>query len=293
MTGLNAILVSVDYHGELSLTLPYNRHHFDRVMIVTSPADIKTQLICQAHSAEMYITDAFYRNGAMFNKWLALEEGLDVFGRDGFLCIMDADILWPKKVELELKEGYLQTPCRRMWEDWPSKKRHIATTMYASDIPPEHLWHIFHLHPQQHEWAGYSQIFHASDPVLTCSNCGCKIDQHKHIRTDQGIQFPNLYTECTKPVWHLTNYISAGTADSFFQAKWTPDKKIRPNFDVLHLGRAGENWMGRVSNYIDGTAPPEAEKRRSRLNEMFANRRGKSGMDRFKHEIINPPNHKD
>lgn len=270
MTGLNAILISVDYHGELSLTLPYNRHHFDRIMVVTSPADIKTQLICQAHNTEMYITDAFYRNGAMFNKWLALEEGLDVFGRDGFICIMDADILWPKKIDLELKKGYLQTPRRRMWEDWP------CIPYYKNDQPlplhrpigpirnvPEIMWSIFPLHPQQHEWAGYSQIFHASDPVLD--------------------SIP----------WHLINYTSAGTADSFFQAKWSPDKKIRPNFDVLHLGPAGTNWAGRVTNYIDGTTPPEAEKRRSSLNEMFAKRRGKLGMDRFKHEIINPPNHKD
>ena len=40
---MNAIIVSqVDYAAEPSLTLPYNRHHFDRVIVVTSLSDART-----------------------------------------------------------------------------------------------------------------------------------------------------------------------------------------------------------------------------------------------------------
>jgi hypothetical protein len=35
-TPLRAIMVAVNYSDLLSITLPYNRHHFDQVMIVTN-----------------------------------------------------------------------------------------------------------------------------------------------------------------------------------------------------------------------------------------------------------------
>lgn len=231
---MNAILVSVDYTDCLRLTLPYNRHHFHRVLIVTTPGDWKAvSEVAYANRAEVYPTDAFYRRGAKFNKWLALEEAFDWADyRKGWLCVMDADVLWPKSVHWNwsvdgraFTVGQLSTPRRRMF---PSVPR---------EAPPESEWGRYPVHPNGGEFAGYSQVFHADDPALGPAP------------------------------WHETDWTHAGGADSFFQAKWDLRNKVRPPFEVLHLGPAGTNWMGKGN---------EGEVRR-----MLLDRRRRPPHDRF------------
>lgn len=251
---MRAILVCVDYADILQLTLPYNAHHFEEIWVVTTRHDTQTQAFffslnfCDfGHKVVPYYTDAFYDDGADFNKWKALEEALDVMGRRGWLCIMDADVLWPKKVPpFELVPGCLYTPKRRMKEDIES----LLTP------PPESEWTKYPLHRQQQEFAGYSQIFHADDPVLG------------------------------SPPWHETNWKHAGGADSFFQMKWPDQKKVRPPFEVLHLGPAGENWCGRASGYIDGRKDEQSLERLAKVRNYVRGRSNKTGPDRFSHEKL-------
>lgn len=232
---MNAVLVSVDYTDCLRLTLPYNRHHFDRVLVVTSPADFKAvSAVAFPNRAEVFVTDAFYRGGALFNKFAALEEGLDWADyRRGWLCVMDADVLWPRTVSFGdpdggPREGFLLTPRRRMYPVVPN------------NVPPEAEWGRSPLHRNDAEFAGYSQVFHCSDPALG------------------------------PPPWHETDWSTAGGADSFFQAKWKPENKIRPPFEVLHLGPAGVNWAGVGNEAV--------------LREMIRKRR--PGPDRYRHEKL-------
>lgn len=199
-----AILVCVDYSEILALTLPYNRHHFADVMVVTSPEDLETQRLAISLDCRVLVTDAFYLDGAIFNKFRALEEGLGYYGRDGWLCIMDADVAWPKMLPKTFspRVGYLYAPYRRM-------------RLEANFIPPESEWRNYTRHRQVREFAGFTQIFHGSDPALG------------------------------KPPWHIQNHTHAGGGDSWFQNKWPEAKKIRPNWEVLHLGPAGKNWCGK------------------------------------------------
>lgn len=257
---LRAIIVCVDYSDYLSLTLPYNRHHFSEVMIVTSPTDTKTQELAAANNCRVHITDAFYADGAVFNKFRAMEEAFGVYGRYGWLCIMDADVLWPKHIDwvfvepykqLRLPEhiatrywmmpGVLHTPLRRMWED---------VTPY---VPQEPYWAQFPLHPQQVEWAGYTQIFHATDSVLGPAP------------------------------WHEINWSHAGAPDSWFQQKWEQRNKRRPPFICLHLGQAGRNWCGRATPYIDGSIDPNADMRTRQLRHFMRMRQATRG---FEHEKL-------
>lgn len=152
---MKAILISVDYHDLLDMTLPYNRHHFESVMVVTAKRDEATQRIAWANDATVYCTDAFWARGASFNKWAALEEGLDQFGREGWLAILDADVLWPKVIpDWPRYVGYLYTPLRRMFTD------------LTQPIPPESEWRTYPVHKNVGEWAGYSQILHCNDHHL-------------------------------------------------------------------------------------------------------------------------------
>lgn len=249
-TPIRAVCVCVDYADILSITLPYNQHQFQQLLIITSPGDTETKMLCEKEKVPCFVTDLFYRDGAMFNKWLALEEGLNHFGREGWICLLDADVLWPKNAWKSLtgiRPGFLYTPRRRMYPILPKNE---------DCIPSEAIWNNYPVHRNENEFAGYSQIFHASDPVLG------------------------------DPPWHEVDWMTAGSADSFFQLKWPDHMKIRPAFEVLHLGPAGTNWAGRVSPYADGTIPEHAKERAEYLARMFRQRQGKSGMRRFDHERI-------
>lgn len=244
---MRAILVSVDYSDLLAITLPFNRHHFEEVLVVTSKSDHKTQHIAHANQADTYCTDVFWDDGAAFNKWRALEDGLNYFGRRGWMTIMDADVLWPKKLPWNFKNYMLDrdclyTPRRRMKYD------------VTTPVPPDDEWNKFELHPQQIEFAGYSQVFHAE-----CQYLG-------------------------QPPWHETNWRHCGGADSFFQAKWPETKKIRPEFEVLHLGEAGRNWCGRATRYTDGTMPEQSQEKIQQVKRFIMGR--VRGPNRFDGEKI-------
>lgn len=248
---MNATMVCVDYSDILAVTLPYNRHHFQRVLVVTSPNDTATQELAVQHGCELHVTDAFYLRGAAFNKFAALEEGLDARDfRHGWLCLMDADVLWPKDVKFQepasdgridtmnlrgrttLKIGALCTPLRRM-APWPC----------VGAVPAESEWSQFPIHRNVGEWAGYSQIFHCDDPHLGAAP------------------------------WHEVDWEHAGGADSLFQRKWSAHCKVRPPFEVLHLGEPGQNWYGRATPYSDGTVPPEGTHRRQHCDLIWRRRR--------------------
>jgi hypothetical protein len=240
---VDALVVSVDYGDLLAVTLPYNQHHFDRVLVVTSPHDVETQRIAEGRC---FVTNSFYANGAVFNKWLALEEGLDCMGRCGWICLLDADVLWPKDARLpELEIGKLYAPLRRMLMQPPIPFR----------VPPERTWKSFPVHRNVNEWAGYSQVFHSADPVLG------------------------------SPPWHECDWKHAGGADSFFQAKWWPENKVRFSWDCLHIGEAGANWFGRATRTLHGEDPAGAVEKRAAVARLWAERRTKG----FAGERIPPP----
>ncbi len=243
---MRAIIICVDYSDYLSLSLPYNRHHFEEVVIVTSPSDEQTVKIAKDNKARVFQTEAFYEDGADFNKYKALEQGLDFMGRTGWLSIMDADVVWPKSIpEFSRQIGHLYTPLRRM-----------LRTPNAS-LPQEEDWKDIEYHPCMREFSGYTQIFHASDPVLG--------------------QAP----------WHETNWKHAGGGDTFFQFKWKEENKVRPPFECLHLGEDGTNWCGRATPYIDGTVPTDSQERSTKLREYIRGRHNYAHTaDRFAGEKL-------
>lgn len=245
---MKGILVCVDYADYLAITLPWNRHHFGKFVVVTTHDDEATHRIAQENEALVFSTDAFYEDGADFNKWKALEQGLDVLGRTGVIAILDADILWPKGIEFWTPTyGKLYTPLRRMCRG--------VSPEFSAEAVMNNL-SLFPLHPQQREWAGYTQIFHGGDKVLG------------------------------EAPWHETNWRHAGGADSFFQAKWADGDKLRPRFEVLHLGESGRNWCGRATPYIDGTVNEKSGSRMQSLRDYIRGR--KQGPNRFDGEKVAP-----
>lgn len=262
-------MVSVDYADILAVTLPRNLHHFEEVWIVTASRDAATRTVAEScgPKVKVFLTDSFWADGAVFNKWRALEEGLDAMGREGWLALMDADVTWPKDTWChpvdplcrfttginpltDWTPGNLYSPLRRMWDCWP-ETFDLCQLEGATGMPAEGAWRQFLLHRNTAEWAGYTQIFHASDPVLG------------------------------PPPWHQVDWRHAGGADSFFQRKWRPENKVRPPWEVLHLGPAGANWMGRASRLADGRRPEGAGERAGELARMWRERRMRESRERM------------
>jgi hypothetical protein len=248
LSDLRCIMVCVDYSDILDVTLAYNVRKVQSVLVVTHPRDTKTVEVCKRHEVECFQTSVFYEREAVFNKFAALELGLDYMGRNGWLAIMDADILLPDRMHpWNKQEGKLYTPRRRMF---PKILKSVG------DVPAERRWRNWKPPMQNEEFAGYCQIFHASDPVLG-----------------------------TGP-WHSTNWTWAGGADSFFQQKWKESNKVRPPFEVLHMGDAFTNWAGRVTPYADGTVPENAQKNADTFRVLLRARRGNSTLNRFEKEML-------
>lgn len=211
---MKGIVICVNFDDLLSITLPRNLSFLDSCLVVTSPQDERTQhFVKTVDRAECYVTDAFYRNGATFNKGLAMEEGFDVLGRDGWILIWDADTLFPSTFQLPyLDPENLYNAPRRLMEhpdrDWPN---------YAN----ERWWDTLPICPDR-VFPGYFQLFNAS-----CS----------YIRE--------------RP-WYDVTFTHAGGGDGYFQSRWPNHKKQRLDFEVLHFGPRDRNWFGRTMPRTDG-----------------------------------------
>lgn len=230
---MRGITVSVDYGDLLGITLPRNARHFFEVLVVSAEHDEETRrVVASVPNARLYVTDAFYRLGAEFNKGLAMEEGFDQMVRTGWMTIFDADTLLPDRLrweDLRLHRDNLYVPPRRILAD-PSQWR--------EDID----WATLPLKHEPNEYPGYCQIFHAETPRMV-----------------------------VRP-WYGTDWKHAGGCDSVFQRHWPPELKKRPPFEVLHLGEDGKNWMGRATPRLDGSILPGSHERSIAMQTMFRNR---------------------
>lgn len=237
---MKAITISVEYDDILNLTLPTWKKHFDDILVVTTPSDNRTQAVAAEHGARVFATDVFYNGGAEFNKGAAMEQGFDALGRDGWICVIDADIVLPPMLE----HNALNEQC--LYGTW----RRVAANPNDWCGSDDCDWSRFPLHGDT-ELAGYFQLFNANAMVL-------------HERP-----------------WYPTNLRSAASCDSAFAWKFRMRQHWLP-FEVLHLGRTGDNWCGRETRRLDGTLPDHAARRSIARETLVANRlRGNTAYERL------------
>jgi len=149
MAPLNALIVSVDYAHELALTLPRNRKHFDRVLVITSPRDTATCNLAKENHASYLQTDAFSSSHVTgFAKDAAIRQGLQQLGPVGWIMHLDADILLPDALPMpDLEVGTLYGAKRRLCSGWTFSKDWAQYPYQPDSI-----------------MAGYCQLYHSSDP---------------------------------------------------------------------------------------------------------------------------------
>lgn len=152
---MKGIVVCVNYADLLAITLPRNARHMSEVLVVTHPDDKKThEVVASVPNAKVFATTAFYDHGAHFNKGLAMEQGFDVLGRDGWILIHDADVILPDdlKTDIGLVSGFLYGMRRRILRD-PGRWN------------PKLNWESCHISSDR-VIAGYFQLFDGSHPDM-------------------------------------------------------------------------------------------------------------------------------
>jgi hypothetical protein len=213
---MNSIVVCVEFDDFLALTLPRNKRHFGRTLVVTSCADVSTQKLALENSCECFVTDSFYEHGAMFNKGLALEKGLDVLGREGWICIWDADIVMPNSIEFDKSKECLYTALRR-------------TLDFPQDFSDDLDWETVPVTGLECEYPGYFQLFHAS----AARQKPWYETDWTHAGGCDG-SFQHRFKRLARPPFNVLH--------------------LGPSVDeapLFHL-RIGNNWCGRTTPRLDG-----------------------------------------
>lgn len=92
---LEYVTTSVGFDDLLDVTLAANHPHFDTAIVVTSHEDTATQKVCAKHGAICVISDLFYKNGRVFNKGAAINDGFGRWQYRGWRAHMDSDVVVP------------------------------------------------------------------------------------------------------------------------------------------------------------------------------------------------------
>lgn len=95
MKKIEGVIVCVNYSDFLSHTLPQNKQHFNKLVVVTDTKDIKTKEVCEFYNVMCVCTDVFYEKGDKINKGKGINEGLKHLDKDGWVIHLDADIYLP------------------------------------------------------------------------------------------------------------------------------------------------------------------------------------------------------
>src|ERR1700758_5305210 len=104
---LQCVSVCVNYDDFLAETLPQNRRHFDRMVVVTAPEDLATQRVCEYWDVDVVLTDAFQSRWGEFHKAKGINAGLKVLDlRLGWILHLDADIALPPRSRVMLDNAH-------------------------------------------------------------------------------------------------------------------------------------------------------------------------------------------
>jgi hypothetical protein len=240
-----AIIISVDYGDLLAWTLRENRHHFDRLVVVTTPRDSRTRQVCDHYYVRCELTSDFYRSVdgrvdlTAFNKAAGINHGLRQLmqerppDRDDWYVHLDADIVLPPRARELMHKASLDPRCiygidRMMC---PSFDDYIK---YASAPRPQHQNQIF--------------VFADAFPL------GVRIAR---LEKDGDGYVPIGFFQMWNPtvsavVDYPEEHHTAARSDMRFAMRWPRGRRhLIPEIVGIHLDSErvamGANWQGRKS----------------------------------------------
>ena len=228
---LEAVTICVNFSDILAHTLPLNKRHFDRMVVVRDSQDIGTYNVCRHHHVECLTTDQFYTNEQAFNKGNGINHGLSALSLSDWVCHLDADIVLPPRFR-DLLERVVQPD---------------PECIYGIDrmmCPTFDDWLAYVVAPvTQHA----DEIFVNAEPFPLGARIA-KLDGEGYV----PIGFFQLWNAAASGVRDYPNiHGDAGRGDMLHALKWPRAKRhLIPEIIGIHLeGRKPPgtvNWRGRV-----------------------------------------------
>lgn len=229
---LEAVTVCVNYSDFLAHTLPYNKHHFNHLVVVTTPEDIDTQRVCQYYNVQCVITDEFTKHGDVFNKARGINVGLGYLSKKDWVIHLDADMYLPpltrhilERISLDNKNIYgidrMMCPNFEAWQSFITNPKPLHTGwVYIHPMPFPMGVRIGEYMSEGYEPIGFFQMW---NPI------GSNI-----------FEYPNEHG-------------SADRTDVIFAKKWKRKNRVLiPEIIGIHLDsedlnliEMGKNWNGR------------------------------------------------
>jgi len=212
-------MVCVNYSDFLKYTLPYNKHNFDNIIVVTISDDINTQKVCNDNGVKYVITNRLYEDGAKFNKGKAINDGIKLLNKDGWVILTDSDMIYPKNfrelIDLDNRHPKLVFGTDRImcsnYEEW---------VKYNSDVNVSNSWIR---QGGRSVGVGFFQMVHCSNPII------------------KG-----------RSNWLSEDYGHAGRSDRIFWRSFKKRSRRNIGVTLIHLdtepvaaGYLGKNWHGR------------------------------------------------
>lgn len=236
---LECVVVCINYSDFLSHTLPYNKSHFDKIVVVTDTKDTMTKNVCEFWNITCVQTDAVYKDDEKIpNKGIAINEGLKHLSKDGWVLHMDADIfLLPltRQILENLDKNTLKGDC-----------------LYGVDrlmCNSYDEWYEF-LHPgirAVHE--GWIYLHTDRFPM------GTRLI-HYHETGYWPIGYFQLWNPAQSGVYEYpTDKSGFDRTDVVHLKKWPQEKRVLiPDFVCVHLCNEkhaqGTNWLGRKTAWF-------------------------------------------
>jgi len=215
------LIVSVDYADYLKHTLPSNKPHFDDLVVLTTAADTETHDVCKANGVTYVVTNAFYREGAPFNKGRGINKGFERLNRTAWILHLDADIVLPDDFRealesRELNRDVLYGVDRLMCNSYASWLGYVHGDRRATDFK---TYRRHRDRDGRYSPVGYFQLFHVAADALK-----------------------------RRERWYPERFPTATKSDRAFSRKWRRRERLE-GITVIHLATDGtcRNWQGRQS----------------------------------------------
>lgn len=204
---MKAICASVHYADFLAITLPANAKHFDDMLVVTDSSDLETVDVVVSVPNARCFITDLFHANES-----RFNKGLAMEAGFDVLGREGWIVVWDADILMPDVMDFSTCEIGNLYSPY---RRICRTRDRMNDA-----WETFPYGTEiaNDEFAGYFQLFHADDPLLRFH-----------------------------PWYDGTKWTTARGCDSEFWWRWPKDQRIRPNWDVLHLGPERLNWNGRVT----------------------------------------------
>lgn len=246
---LEAVTVCVNYSDFLAHTLPYIKHHFNHMVVVTTPEDVDTQRVCEYYNVQCVATNEFTKNGDVFNKARGINVGLEHLSKKDWVIHIDSDMYLPpltrhilERISLDKKNLYgmdrMMCPNFESWQKFITKPEPLHSGwVYIHPMPFPMGVRIGEYMSEGYEPIGFFQMWNPNGSGI--------------------MEYPNQHG-------------AADRTDVLFAKMWKRQNRILiPEIIGIHLdsenstiNEMGKNWNGRKTAYFGNKRPQKIKRKR-------------------------------